>query len=167
MKIFLLILLFAAPVIIKAQAPAAQAYPKVTGYLSVASPVIIFDKNGGVFNGTNYYALNFPCGINILKSDRLGYSFELAPILRFAGSTSKTSQFLFHPGIMFRRQNGFTIITRLAFETGGRYGTTVVFNKIFYRTAMNSYWFSVPVPFRFGNNAPASAGVGIQLGVTF
>ncbi len=68
---------------------------------------------------------------------------------------------------MFRRPYGFTIITRMAFETAGRYGTTVVFNKVLKKTATNSYFLAVPVPFRFGNDQPASLGIALQFGVTF
>jgi len=42
---------------------------------------------------------------------------------------------------MFRFDHGFTIITRLAFETSGRYGFTPVFNQIYARTkAVNYLW---------------------------
>ncbi|MEI6582282.1 MAG: hypothetical protein WCO43_01720 [Chitinophagia bacterium] len=146
---------------------AANSYPKTTGYISAVHPLVSLDKNGASYNFTNYYSVGFPCGINILKSDRIGFSFEVAPFLKVIGSSSKTNNLLIHPGIMFRRPHGFTIVTRLALETAGRYGTTLVFNKVFYKTAMNSYWFSVPIPVRFGNDLPASIGMALQLGVTF
>ena len=109
----------------------------------------------------------FPVGINVLVSDRIGYSVEVTPFLKAAGGSSKTSNVLIHPGLLFRYPHGFTFTTRLAFETSGRYGCTAIFSKVVVRSKLNNYFIAVPLPFRFGNNLPASAGIGFQLGVTF
>jgi len=77
------------------------------------------------------------------------------------------TNFLFHPGVMFRYPHGFTFIARMAFETAGRYGVTAVFNQVIIKTKMNNYFIAVPLPVRFGNDKPASIGAGLQLGVTF
>jgi hypothetical protein len=81
--------------------------------------------------------------------------------------TSKTSNLVFDPGPIFRFQNGFNIVARLAFETQGRYGFTPVFNKVYARTKDVDYWFSLSLPARFGNSAPASVGLNLQVGFTF
>ncbi len=152
---------------ILAQAPSTTTYPKATGYISVVHSIVTLDKNGSSFNFADAYTVGFPFGVNILKSDRIGYSMEVTPFIKSTPGLTRTSNVLFHPGIIFRYPHAFNLVTRLAFETSGRFGGTVVFNKVFYRTAMNSYWFSVPLPLRFGNGAPASIGIGIQLGITF
>lgn len=74
---------------------------------------------------------------------------------------------LFHPGLLFRYKHGFTFIPRLAFETGGRYGFTAVFNKVIIKSKDVSYFIATPLPVRFGNEHPPSIGFGFQFGATF
>jgi len=144
-----------------------NAYPKTMGYFSVVHTLVTFDKNGTNYNFNNSYTVGFPVGITILVSDRIGYSVEVTPFVKAAGGSSKTSNVLFHPGLLFRYPHGFTFTTRLAFETSGRYGCTAIFSKVVVRSKLNNYFVAVPLPFRFGNDLPASAGIGFQLGVTF
>lgn len=144
-----------------------QTYPRVTAYASFIHPIVTFDKNGSSFNFSDSYTVGFPVGINILKSDRIGFSFEMVPFLKVADGVDKASNLLFHPGVLFRRKYGFTLITRLAFETSGRYGMTQVFNKVFLRKKEVSYFVATPVPVRFGNTKPPSVGLILQLGANF
>ncbi|MES2239843.1 MAG: hypothetical protein V4497_06230 [Bacteroidota bacterium] len=55
---------------------------------------------------------------------------------------------------------------RVAFDTNGRYGTPV-FNKTVIKADNCSYFVAVPLPVRFGNEHPASFGLGFQFGITF
>jgi hypothetical protein len=171
-KPFCILLLFIIQGIVTnslyAQQPVPSApYPRTMGYISVVHPLITVDKDEVTYNFSGSYTIGFPCGINILKSDKTGFSFELTPFIKASGGTSKMANFLFHPGIMFRYPHGFTFIARLAFETAGRYGVTAVFNKVIIRTKMNNYFIAVPLPVRFGNDKTASIGAGLQIGVTF
>jgi len=145
----------------------AKTYPTVKGYLSFVNPIVTFNKDGVTYNFSPSYTIGFPCGINILKSDRFGLSFELAPFINFSDSNSKTTNILFHPGLMFRYPHGFTFISRMAFETAGRFGVTPVFNKIVIRTKTNDLFIALSAPVRFGNNKPASIGVSLQFGILF
>jgi hypothetical protein len=77
------------------------------------------------------------------------------------------SNLLFDPGTMFRFDHGFTFISRLAFETSGRYGFTPVFNQVYARTKYVNYFIAGSLPARFGNGAPASIGFNVQFGFTF
>ncbi len=144
-----------------------QSYPKTVNYFSIVHPLVTVYENETVYNFANEYTVGFPVGINMLKSDHFGFSFEITPFIRASGGSSKVSNVLFHPGIMFRRKNGFTITSRLAFETSGRYGATAVFSKVIVKTPQYNYFIAVPVPFRFGNDRPASFGAGLQVGITF
>ncbi len=92
---------------------------------------------------------------------------EFVPYIRSANGTSKMSNFLFHPGALFGLGKGFTLATRAAFETSGRYGFTPVLNKIVKRNSQCSYFIAVPVPARFGNDLPASLTIGFQFGIIF
>ncbi len=163
----LIILLVFICILTKVHSQQVDPNLKTKGYFSIVHPIFTTDANGVVYNFDHQYTVAFPMGINILKSKTIAYSFEFIPTIKTVDGISKQTNFTFHPGIIFRRPNNFNFLTRAAFETSGRFGFTFVFNKVYYKTNDYSYWFSIPVPFRFGNNAPASAGLGLQFGVTF
>jgi hypothetical protein len=148
-----------------AQQPAT--YPKVTGYFSVLQPLTALSGGNFASNFGNVYVVAFPFGMNIIKSDSFGISFEVAPAIRTEKNISKVSTVLFHPGAMFRFKHGFTFIGRMAFETSGRFGVTPVFNQVIKKGKDASLFVSVPFPVRFGNDQPTSIGAGLQLGVSF
>ena len=151
-----------------AKAQNTNEYPKVAAYFSVNHPLVTFSANSfPVYDFDHSYTVGFPMGINIIKSDKLAYSIEIVPTINSSKGVTKTTNLAIQPGLIFRYPHGFNVLTRLAFETAGRYGTNLVFNKVLYKTKMNSYWVSVPIPARFGNNSPASIGLGLQFGVTF
>jgi hypothetical protein len=148
-----------------AQQPAT--YPKVTGYFSILNPIGTWTEHGFTSNFSDVYTVAFPFGINLLKSDKFGISFEIAPAIRTENHISKVSSVLFHPGAMFRFKHGFTFIGRVAFETNGRYGFTPAFHQLIKKGKDASFYFCVPIQVRFGNNLPGSIGTGLQLGVAF
>jgi len=143
-------------------------YPKVVGYLSFILPLETYSS--GVFtpNFSNHTtSIGFPIGVNVLYSKNFGFSYEFTPTVKASGGTSKMSNLLFDPGTMFRFDRGFTIITRLAFETSGRYGFTPVFNQVYARTKDVNYFVALSLPTRFGNSAAASIGLNLQIGFIF
>lgn len=143
-------------------------YPKVVGYLSFIVPIVTHTDGKFIRNFDHHTAsIGFPVGVNVLYSDKFGFSYEFTPTIRSSGGTSKMSNLLFDPGTMFRFQHGFTIITRLAFETSGRYGFTPVFNKVYARTKDVNYFVAFSLPNRFGNAEPYSIGLNVQFGFTF
>jgi hypothetical protein len=142
-------------------------YPKMAGYFSILNPIGSWTKNGFKSNFGDVYTVGFPFGMNILKSDQFGISFEVAPAIRTEKNISRVNTVLFHPGAMFRFKHGFTFIGRMAFETNGRFGVTPVFNQVIKKGKGASFFVSVPIPVRFGNDQPASISTGIQLGVSF
>jgi hypothetical protein len=155
-----------------AQAPSGQAYPYSKGYMSFIIPWVTINKNTTTTEFQSATTIGFPVGLNVYYSPSFGFSYEITPSVQWQtptgkAGTSKTSNLLFDPGPMFRFQHGFNIITRLAFETQGRYGFTPVFNKVYARTQAMDYWFSLSLPARFGNNEPSSLGLNLQIGFTF
>ena len=143
-------------------------YPRVVGYLSFILPLETLQD--GKLNGNfahHITSIGFPVGVNVLYSDHFGFSYEFVPTIKASGGSSKTSNILFDPGTMFRFDHGFTIITRLAFETSGRYGFTPVFNQVYARTKAVNYFVALSLPNRFGNADPYSLGLNFQLGFTF
>lgn len=148
-----------------AQTP--PSYPKVTGYFSILQPLTTYSSGKFTSNIGEVYVIGFPFGINILKSESFGISFEVAPAIRTEQNVSKVSSVLFHPGAMFRFKHGFTFIGRAAFETNGRFGLTPVFNQVIKKGKDASLYLSVPFPVRFGNGQATSVGTGLQIGVSF
>jgi hypothetical protein len=151
---------------INPKAVVKTTYPKVVGYLSFILPLFTagntFTHN---FNGTT--SIGFPIGVNVLYSDKFGFSYEFTPTIKATKGTSKMSNLLFDPGTMFRFEHGFTIISRLAFETSGRYGFTPVFNKVYLRTKDVNYFVALSLPARFGNSEASSIGLNLQIGFIF
>lgn len=150
----------------------APVYPHVKAYLSFLIPMVTVNKDETVTEFERATTIGFPVGINVYYSDRFGFSFELTPSVQWAqhgdsAIQSKTTNLLFAPGTMFRFKHSFNIIARLAFETQGRYGFTAVFNKVYLHTRVVNYFVSMSVPLRFGNNVPATIGLGLQIGFTF
>lgn len=150
----------------------STTYPNVKGYMSFIVPIVTINKDKTTPNFKESTTIGFPVGVNVYYSDRFGFSFEFTPSIvaqkpsKGPGS-SKTSNLLIDPGTMFRFNHGFTIITRLAFETQGRYGFTPVFNKVYLRTKAVNYFIAGSLPVRFGNLQPASIGASVQFGFTF
>ncbi len=140
---------------------------KVYGYLSFILPLLTINKNETTPEFKKATTIGFPVGVNVIYSERFGFSYEITPSIIAQNGTSKTSNLLFDPGPMFRFKHGFIIITRLAFETQGRYGFTPVFNEVYLRTKNVNYFVAMSLPARFGNNAPSSLGLNLQLGFIF
>lgn len=145
---------------------ATTTYPKTVSYMSFVLPLYTFSNTTtGNFNGTT--RIGFPVGINVLYSSTFGFSYELTPTITGGKGSSKMSNLQFAPGPMFRFQHGFTFISRLAFETSGRYGFTPVFNQVLVRTKFINYFTAASAPVRFGNSTDASIGLSLQFGLTF
>jgi hypothetical protein len=108
-----------------------------------------------------------PTGINIWKSQKVGFSMEFVPFVRAENGSSKMNNFLFHPGVLLSLGKGFTFAGRAAFETSGRYGFTPVLNKTVIKNKNNSYFVAMPLPVRFGNDKPTSFTIGFQFGIAF
>jgi hypothetical protein len=149
-------------------AVAKPGYPRAVGYLSFIFNTVTFTKDATTYNFSHHSSsIGFPVGVNVLYSDHFGFSYEFTPTIKSTSTTSKVSNLLFDPGTMFRFEHGFTIITRLAFETEGRYGFTPVFNQVYARTKYVNYFIAGSLPTRFGNGADPSIGINIQFGFTF
>jgi hypothetical protein len=134
--------------------------------------MLTINKNETTTEFENATTIGFPVGVNIYYSEKFAFSFEITPSVQWSHpsngpATSKTGNLLFDPGPMFRFKHGFNIITRLAFETQGRYGFTPVFNKVYLQTKAVNYFVALSIPATFGNSQPASVGLNLQIGFTF
>ncbi|GAB3794931.1 hypothetical protein GCM10028819_10120 [Spirosoma humi] len=147
--------------------PVAPAYPRMAGYLGVLHPLVTWHSTGTETNFDRYYVVGFPIGLNLWKTKQLGFSVEVVPLIRAENGTSRVANVLFHPGVLINLGHDYTLATRLAFETSGRYGFTPVLNKIVRKGPTNSYFVAVPLPVRFGNDHTASFTIGFQFGIVF
>jgi len=146
---------------------AQTVYPKITGYFGVMHPIATISNEQTNVNFRDYYAVGFPTGINIWKSSKIGFSFEVVPNIKVQGASDKVTNLLFHPGVLVALGNGYTFAGRAAFESSGRYGFTPVLNKTVIKSDNCSYFVAVPLPVRFGNDHPATFTVGFQFGIAF
>lgn len=146
---------------------AQETYPKIAGYVGIVHPIATFSSAGTDLNFDGHYVVGMPLGINIWKSKKIGFSFEVVPYVRAENGSSKMSNLLIHPGVLVSLGSGFTFAGRLAFETSGRYGITPVLNKIIIKNKASSFFAAIPVPFRFGNDKPFSTTIAFQFGLAF
>ncbi|WP_295668020.1 hypothetical protein [uncultured Mucilaginibacter sp.] len=143
------------------------AYPRIVGYFSVYHPIETLSNRNFTGNFGNAYTVSFPFGMHILKSDHFGVSFEISPCIRTEHNISKVSSVAFNPGALFRFTRGYTLVSRLAFESSGRFGFTPALIKIIKRGKDCNLFTAVALPARFGNNQAPSLSSGLQLGLTF
>lgn len=149
------------------QAPPPSSYPKIVTYTCFFLPIVSTSSKTTTWNFSNTFSIGFSTGINILYSDRFGFSYDLGPVITTTNGLSKVSNFIFDPGPIFRFKKGYSLITRIAFETAGRFGESTVLSKVFSPGKKNSLFLSLGIPIRFGNNLPASIGATLFFGIGF
>lgn len=146
---------------------AQTTYPKVTGYFGVLHPIVTISSESTQFNFSNNYVVGAPTGINLWKNAKIGYSLEMVPFIKSENGNTRMYNVLFHPGVLVKLNPSLTFAGRVAFETSGRFGFTPIFTKTVIKKKDHSFYLSVPFPFRFGNNAIATVGSGLQVGIAF
>jgi len=148
---------------IHAQA-ALSTKKNITTFFSIVHPVVTFSDGNSQFNFDGIYAVGFPTGVNFVQSERIAFSIELVPSIEVVDNNSRMSGLLFHPGVIYRNIGGFNFLTRLAFNTNGRFGFTLVANKPIidqgFIIARNASIFArLPcLSSAFRVNAPANSG---------
>lgn len=155
--------------------------PKITTYFSVYNTIGTYT---GQFNpsyifSTNTYKIGFPIGVNIYKSPKMGFSFEFIPYITSTNSGvsgksgSTVNELQFHPGLLFPLKHGFALAERVSLSTSGRYGVTQSISKTLYKGEGCTYYASIPMGLRFGNENPSAiSGVnsffwGLCVGAAF
>lgn len=144
-----------------------EHFPKIAGHIGIAHSIITVSDGSTTGNFGNSYSVGFPIALNIWKTEKVGFSFEVIPAIRSENGSHKVNNVTFHPGILYRLGKGYTFAGRAAFETSGRYGITPVLNKVLKKNKFSNYYLAIPLPIRFGNDRPVSANLTIQLGIAF
>ena len=145
----------------------AVVFPKIKASVGIVHPLISYSSEETTTNFKDHYVVGMPIAINVWKSDKIGFSFEIVPTIKSDDEVSKVSNILIHPGVLVRLKHEFTFAGRVAFETSGRYGFTPVLSKAIGIHKDYNYYISLPLPIRFGNDKPASFTVGFQFGISF
>ncbi|WP_337040368.1 hypothetical protein [Emticicia sp. 17c] len=138
----------------------------MAGYVGIVHPVVTFSQHNTI-NFKDNYVVGFPMGINLWKTNKIGFSLEIVPHILTENGISRMNNLLIHPGVIVALGKGFTFAGRAAFETSGRYGLTPVLNKIVKRNKNTNYYIALPLPLRVGNNKPLSFTIGFQFGLSF
>ncbi|WP_194975715.1 hypothetical protein [Aquiflexum lacus] len=167
--VFSFLFLFFLVSISKAQDKPNEDDPaKIIGYFSYLNPLVKFSGGETINNFSNGYAMGFPTGlIYRTNSNRYGFIFELVPIIVFKEGSSRMDNLVFNPGIQFHFPKGWNFNQLLSFETSGRYGLTPVISKTLRVGEFTSWFMTIPVPIRFGNDNPTSLKLALQLGIAF
>ncbi|MBO0354921.1 hypothetical protein J0656_12930 [Muricauda ruestringensis] len=149
------------------QTVSENGFPITKTYFSIVHPIVTFSDSGRNFNFDSGYTVGFPTGINFLQSEKVAFSLEFVPFISAEDGTSKVSGLLFHPGVIYRNIAGFNFLTRLAYNTNGRYGITAVINRPIVKRDKVNYFLATPIPIRFGNELPTSVTFAFQFGILF
>jgi hypothetical protein len=141
---------------------------RITGYFSVLNPLVKFKGGETTNNFSDGYVIGFPSGFILMgKSNKAGFIFELVPLIQFSEGSSSMVNMVFNPGVQFHYPKGWNFNALLSFETSGRYGFTPVISKTIKTGEFSSWFVTVPMPVRFGNNDSTSLEFALQLGVAF
>lgn len=141
--------------------------PEIKTYIGIAHPLYTFSADSVKQNFRDYYGFAVPVGINILKSPKVGFSFEVVSFVRTENKDTKISYILFHPGVLYRLGKGYTFAGRLAFETSGRLGFTPIISKVLLKKKDYQLFGSFVLPFRFGNEHAATLSTVLLIGISF
>jgi hypothetical protein len=147
---------------------------KVLGY-HIGVVQIAFGMNNGkttFLDKLDFYSLGFPVGITLKTPGKLKFDLEFVPVLKpyINSSTPYSVHLLFHPGVLYPLDHGWTLGFRLAFETGeGQIGFTPLINKGFKLDNGSVFFIELVAPARFGpnKNSGYTQLVGLHLGYGF
>lgn len=146
--------------------PLQNEYPlKVSGYFGVLHPIATIQDGKVQMNFDGAYTVGFPIGINVQRSPKMGFSFEIVPMIKADRQESKVSNIAIQPALYFPLKDGWTIVSRLSFEKSGRYGFIPIVSKRIVN-GKNPVSVILPFPVKFGNGQPVSVTTAILFTVT-
>ncbi len=136
---------------------------------------ILFAHNNGetvFFDRTSIYSVGFPFGLTFNTSGKIKIDLEVVPFINPYIYSDKAYEIhlLYHPGILYPLNNGWTLGLRAAFEIGeGQFGFTPLINKSFKRDKGAQFFIEIVAPGRFGPEKTSGYTQlgGIHLGFGF
>lgn len=147
---------------------------KLAGY-HVGVVQIAFAVNKGevtFMDKAEFYSIGFPFGVGFKTSGKAIFDLEFVPVIQPFIDLNRpyNVHLLFHPGILFPLNGGWTFGFRLAFETGvGQFGFTPLLNKAFKISDNTVFFAELVAPGRFGptGNAGYTQLAGLHFGIGF
>jgi hypothetical protein len=160
--------------VIKEPAVDKPATSKLAGYHFGVVQIIFAVNDGEVttLDKSDFYSIGFPFGLTLNTGCKTKIDLEFVPSIKPYLEQEKPYEvhFLFHPGVLFPLNHGWTFGMRLAFEVGdGQYGFTPLINKSFKMSDHSSFFIELVAPARFGpekDSGYTQLG-GIHLGIGF
>ena len=145
-----------------------NAQNTIGGHFGFIQPIVTV-QDGETTSGFDPYAIGFPIGVTIRKSDKFAFDVEIVPFISSNGDDegSGVNELLIHPGLLWGIGDKLTFGNRIAFETkSGRYGITPLLNKGFLLGKTNVFAEFV-LPLRVGNDQDFSLTAGLHFGIGF
>jgi len=72
-------------------APGPSSFPKIVTYSCFFLPIVSTSSKTTTWNSSNTFSIGFAAGINILYSDRFGFSYDMGPVITTTAGLSKVS----------------------------------------------------------------------------
>lgn len=132
----------------------------MSGYIGTALPAASFVDGEFTSNFNSSTSIVFPIGLNLKKSDKFSFSFELDPLLSLTRDSSLISNLAILPGVLLHQKN-VTYGIRAGFETNGRYGLSFSLLKSLIKRENFNIILGIPLDLRTGNKAPHSIDTGL------
>jgi hypothetical protein len=141
------------------------AETKVSSYIGVVHPLYTIQKGKATPNFRDYYQMGITTAVIVKKAKNYAYNLELVAFIRHEKGVTRMNNFMLHPGVSFFLKKDWAITPRLGFETGGRFGPTLIVAKTIAKPGGHPINLNLVNLLRFGNDAGASFTQAIN--VTF
>jgi hypothetical protein len=159
----------AAIVLLGLSATDAVAQNRLGGHFGVVFPLVTH-ANGETTTISDDFAMGFPMGITVRKSDKFAFDLELVPAIQ---NDPLHVDLTVHPGFVVGLDRGWGAGVRMAFDVGApSWGFTPILNHGLLAVGSDATLFAefvLPIRFKSAgqNNTFTSVGVGAHIGVGF
>jgi hypothetical protein len=99
----------------------------------------------------------------VKKAKNYAYNLEFVGFVRSQDGISRMNNFMLHPGVSFYFKKDWGLTPRLGFETGGRFGPSLIVTKTIAKPSGHPINFNLVNLLRFGNDQGASFTNAINL----
>ena len=147
----------------------ASAQNRLGGHMGFVLP-LVSRANGTTTTISDDFAIGFPVGITVRKSDKFAFDLELVPNIQ---NDPLNVTLTVHPGVVAGLGNGWGAGVRMAFDVNApSWGFTPILNHGLTAVGKDATLFGeLVLPIRFQSRGPGDTtttiGLGIHLGIGF
>jgi hypothetical protein len=147
----------------------ASAQNRLGGHMGFVLP-LVSRANGTTTTISDDFAIGFPVGITVRKSDKFAFDLELVPNIQ---NDPLNVTLTVHPGVVAGLGNGWGAGVRMAFDVNApSWGFTPILNHGLTTVGKDATLFGeLVLPIRFQSRGPGDTtttiGLGIHLGIGF